>query len=170
MFDTVDFFKYVWPFVLFKKFCEMCKTICIHKSIFNNKSNDRKRINNYLNFLNKMNGQTCFKKSTALNILRWREYLERREYYLRSQSWIFFFFSFLFLLRRRHRDAKVEVLGAEALGSFFFPTTNGLQPAGLQVPGCGRHAVYLMATNRRQRGLARGQRMNSQHRENNSTE
>ena len=34
----------------------MCKTICINKSIFNNKSNDRKRINNYLNFLNKTNG------------------------------------------------------------------------------------------------------------------
>ena len=47
----------------------MCKTICIHKSIFNNKSNDRKRINNYLNFLNKTNDQTFFKKSTTSNIL-----------------------------------------------------------------------------------------------------
>ena len=43
----------------------MCKTICIHKSIFNNKSNDRKRINNYLNFFNKTNGQTFLKKSTV---------------------------------------------------------------------------------------------------------
>ena len=34
----------------------------MHKSIFNNKSNDRKRINNYLNFLNKTNGQTFLKK------------------------------------------------------------------------------------------------------------
>jgi hypothetical protein len=52
----------------------MCKTICIHKNIFNNKLNDRKRINNYLNFLNKTNGQTCAKKSTALNISKRREY------------------------------------------------------------------------------------------------
>ena len=44
----------------------MCKTICIHKSIFNNKSNDRKRINNYLNFLNKMNGQILFKKVNSV--------------------------------------------------------------------------------------------------------
>ena len=43
------------------------------KNIFNNKSNDRKRINNYLNFLNKTNGQTCLKKSTTLNILGFRE-------------------------------------------------------------------------------------------------
>ena len=40
----------------------MCKTIYIHESIFNNKSNDTKRINNYLNFLNKTNGQTFLKK------------------------------------------------------------------------------------------------------------
>ena len=40
----------------------MCKTICIHKSIFNNKSNDKKRINTYLNFLNKTNSQTFLKK------------------------------------------------------------------------------------------------------------
>ena len=33
----------------------------IHKSIFNNESNDMKRINNYLNFLDKMNGQTYLK-------------------------------------------------------------------------------------------------------------
>ena len=39
----------------------MCKTICIHKNIFKNKSNDRKRINNYLNFLNKTNSQKIFK-------------------------------------------------------------------------------------------------------------
>ena len=75
MFDTVDFFKYVRPFVLFKNFYEICKTICIYKSIFNNESNDRKRINNYLNFLNKTNGQIFLKKSTASNILGWREYL-----------------------------------------------------------------------------------------------
>ena len=37
-------------------------------SIFNNESNARKRINNYLNFLNKRNGQTYFKKSPASNI------------------------------------------------------------------------------------------------------
>ena len=54
----------------------MCKTICIHKSIFNNKSNDRKRINNYLNFSNKTNGQIFLKKSTVSNILGWR-----REYF-----------------------------------------------------------------------------------------
>ena len=53
----------------------MCKTICIHKSIFNNKSNDRKIINNYLNFLNKANVQTFLKKSTASNILGRREYI-----------------------------------------------------------------------------------------------
>ena len=29
---------------------KICKTIYIHKSIFNNKSNNRKRINNYLIF------------------------------------------------------------------------------------------------------------------------
>ena len=50
----------------------MCKTICIHKNIFNNKSNDRKRINNY--FLNKTNDQIFFKKSTVSNILGWRKY------------------------------------------------------------------------------------------------
>ncbi len=75
MFNTVNFFKHVWPFVLFKNFCEIYKTICIHKSIFNNKSNDRKEINNYLKFLNKTNGQTYLKKSTASNILEWREYI-----------------------------------------------------------------------------------------------
>lgn len=53
----------------------MYKTICIHKSIFNNKSNDRKKINNYLKFFNKTKGQFFFKKSTASNILRWREYI-----------------------------------------------------------------------------------------------
>ncbi len=53
----------------------MCKTICIHKSIFNHKLNDRKKINNYLNFLNKKNGQTFFKKSMVSNILGWREYI-----------------------------------------------------------------------------------------------
>ena len=40
IFDTIDFLA---PFVLFKNFCEICKTICIHISIFNNKSNDRKK-------------------------------------------------------------------------------------------------------------------------------
>ncbi len=44
-------------------------------NIFNNETNDRKRINNYLNFLNKTNGQTCAKKSTALNILKLRDYM-----------------------------------------------------------------------------------------------
>ncbi len=73
MFDTVDFLAYIWPFVLFKNFREICKIICLHKNIFNNESNDRKRINNYLNFLNKTNGQTCAKKSTASNILKRRE-------------------------------------------------------------------------------------------------
>ncbi len=34
----------------------------MHKNIFNNESNDRKRINNYLNFLNKTSGQICAKK------------------------------------------------------------------------------------------------------------
>jgi hypothetical protein len=33
-----------------------------------------KRINNYLNFLNKTNGQTRTKKSTMSNILKQREY------------------------------------------------------------------------------------------------
>ena len=68
MFDAVEFFKHVCPFVLFKNFCEIYKTICIHKNIFNNKSNDIKKINNYLIFLNRTNGQTCLKKSTASNI------------------------------------------------------------------------------------------------------
>ena len=57
-----------------KKNCEICKTICVHESIFNNESNDMKRINNYLNFLNKTNSQTRTKKSTVSNILKWREY------------------------------------------------------------------------------------------------
>ena len=50
MFDTVDFLAHIWSFVLFKKICKICKTICVHESIFNNESNDMKRINNYLNF------------------------------------------------------------------------------------------------------------------------
>ena len=57
---------------LLKKFCEICKTICVHESIFNNESNDMKRINNYLNFFNKTNGQ-----STVSNILKRREYVLR---------------------------------------------------------------------------------------------
>ncbi|BAS88924.1 Os04g0385650, partial [Oryza sativa Japonica Group] len=61
-------------FVLFKNFCKICKIICLHKNIFNNESNDRKIINNYLNFLNKTNGQTCLKKSTASNNSKRREY------------------------------------------------------------------------------------------------
>ena len=36
-----------------------------------------KRINNYLNFLNKTNCQTRTKKSTVSNILKWREYMFR---------------------------------------------------------------------------------------------
>ncbi len=36
-----------------------------------------KRINNYLNFLNKTNGQTRTKKSTVSNILKRREYNRR---------------------------------------------------------------------------------------------
>ena len=50
MFDTIKFLAYVWPFILFKKICEICKTIGVYKSIFNKESNDMKRINNYLNF------------------------------------------------------------------------------------------------------------------------
>ena len=45
-----------------KNFCEICKIICLHENIFNNESNDKKRINNYLNFLNKTNGQIFLKK------------------------------------------------------------------------------------------------------------
>ncbi len=44
------------------------------KIYLNNISNDMKRINNYLNFLNKTNGQTRTKKSTVSNILKRREY------------------------------------------------------------------------------------------------
>ncbi len=56
-------FKICLTIRFIKNFCEICKTICIiYISIFNNKSNDRKRINNYLNFLNKTNDQTFFKK------------------------------------------------------------------------------------------------------------
>ena len=58
-----------------KTFMKCVKTICMYKIIFNNKSNDRKRINNYLNLLNKMNGQTFLKKSVVSNILGWREYI-----------------------------------------------------------------------------------------------
>ena len=47
----------------------MCKTICIHKSIFNNKSKDRKKINNYLNFLNKTNDQIFLKKVNGVKYL-----------------------------------------------------------------------------------------------------
>ncbi len=74
MFDTVDFLAHVWPFVLFKKIYEIYKIIGVHESMFNNESNDMKRINNYLNFLNKTNGQTRTKKSTVSNILKRREY------------------------------------------------------------------------------------------------
>ena len=76
MFDTVDLLAYVWPFVLFKSFCEICKIICLRKNIFNNELNDRKRINDYLNFLNKTNGQTYAKKPMASNISKRREYME----------------------------------------------------------------------------------------------
>ena len=47
----------------------------MHKSIFNNQSNDRKIINSYLNFLNKTSGQTCDKKSTVSNKTKRREYV-----------------------------------------------------------------------------------------------
>ncbi len=57
-----------------KKNCEICKTLCVHESIFNNELNDMKRINNYLNFLNKTNGQTRTKKSNVSNILKRMEY------------------------------------------------------------------------------------------------
>ena len=55
----------------------MCKTICIRKSILNNKSNDRKRINNYLNFLNKMNIALKEANETLywLNLLRDTDYI-----------------------------------------------------------------------------------------------
>ncbi len=56
------------------RICEICKTIYVHESIFNNESNDMKRINNYLNFLNKTNGQIRTKKSIVSNILKRREY------------------------------------------------------------------------------------------------
>ena len=46
----------------------------MHKSIFNNESNDRKRINNYLIFLNKTSGQICAKKLTVSNKTKRREY------------------------------------------------------------------------------------------------
>ena len=62
---------------LIKKICEIYKTICVHESIFNNKSNDMKRINNYLNCLNKTNGQTRTKKSMVSNILKRREQLPK---------------------------------------------------------------------------------------------
>ncbi len=77
MFDTVDFLAHVWPFVLFKKIYEIYKIIGVHESMFNNESNDMKRIINYLNFLNKTNktnGQTRTKKSMVSNILKRREY------------------------------------------------------------------------------------------------
>ena len=57
MFDTLDFSTCL-TVCLIKKNCEICKTICVHESIFNNESNDMKRINNYLIFLNKTNDQT----------------------------------------------------------------------------------------------------------------
>jgi hypothetical protein len=57
-----------------KTFVKCVKLYVYIKSIFNNKSNDRKRINNYLIFLNKTNSQTFLKKSMASNILGWREY------------------------------------------------------------------------------------------------
>ena len=41
-----------------------------------------KRINNYLNFLNKTNGQTRTKKSTVSNILKRREYIANELSYL----------------------------------------------------------------------------------------
>jgi hypothetical protein len=61
MFDRLSYSKV-------KNFCEICKIICLHENIFNNESNDKKRINNYLNFLNKTNSQICAKKSTTSNI------------------------------------------------------------------------------------------------------
>jgi hypothetical protein len=43
-----------------KNFCEICKTIGKHKIIFNKESNNRKIINNYVNFLNKMNAKHIY--------------------------------------------------------------------------------------------------------------
>ena len=70
MFDTVNFLAHYLTVRLIKKICEICKTMCVHESIFNNESNNMKRINNYLNFLNKTNDQTRTKKSTVSNILK----------------------------------------------------------------------------------------------------
>ena len=68
MFDAVDFLTHFWPFVLFKNFYEIYKIICVDKSLFNNESNGRKRNNNFVIFLNKINGQTFVKKSTTSDI------------------------------------------------------------------------------------------------------
>ena len=57
MLEKVDFFSKYLTVRLIKKICEICKTICVYESIFKNKSNDMKKINNYLIFLNKTNGQ-----------------------------------------------------------------------------------------------------------------
>jgi prephenate dehydrogenase len=66
MFDTIR---------LIKKIYEICKTICVYESIFNNESNNMKIINNYLNLLNKINSQIRTKKSTVSNILKRMEHV-----------------------------------------------------------------------------------------------
>jgi hypothetical protein len=54
---AIDFLNYVWLFVLFKIFIQMCKIISCVWFFFINKTNHSKIYDNFLIFLNKMNGQ-----------------------------------------------------------------------------------------------------------------
>jgi hypothetical protein len=75
MFDTVDFLAHV--VCLIKKIYKIYKTIYVHENIFNNDTNDIKRINNYLKFLIRRMVKHIFekiKKLMVLNILKRREY------------------------------------------------------------------------------------------------
>ncbi|KAB8094732.1 hypothetical protein EE612_022015, partial [Oryza sativa] len=47
--------------------------------IFDDESSHDKINDNYINFLNKTNGQTLDKKSTASYIKIWREYFNKRK-------------------------------------------------------------------------------------------
>ncbi len=57
IFDTIDFLAHVWPFVLLKRFVKYVK-LYVYMKVYLTMNHNMKRINNYLNFLNKTNGQT----------------------------------------------------------------------------------------------------------------
>jgi hypothetical protein len=64
---AVDFLSYVWPFVLFKIFIQICNIISCVWTLFSKKTNHNKIYNNFKNILNKMNGQKWSKKVNGDN-------------------------------------------------------------------------------------------------------